>query len=70
MERYQDEFNFRSPILLDKDASVGNAYGVWSHPTTFFINRKGMIVGRALGGRDWTSKTMTGLIQYLLDGKI
>jgi peroxiredoxin len=67
--KYRKEFNISSPLVIDGRAKVANAYGVWAHPTTFFINREGKIVGREFGGREWTSKGMTTLIQYLLREK-
>lgn len=69
VKKYKSEFNISSPILIDDKAQVADAYGVWSHPETFFINREGKIVGRALKGMDWTSKSMRNLVQYLLGGK-
>jgi peroxiredoxin len=67
--KYKKEHNFSSPVLFEDDAAVSNAYGVWSRPQTFFINREGKIIGRALKEMDWTSKNMTDLIQYLLKEK-
>jgi peroxiredoxin len=67
--KFKSEFNISSPLLFDDRAKVANAYGVWSHPSTFFINREGMIVGRVIGGRDWTSKSMKNLVQHLLTEK-
>jgi peroxiredoxin len=67
--KYKKEYNFSSPILFENDATVANAYGVWSTPQTFFINREGKIVGRALKEMDWTSKNMKDLIEYLLKEK-
>ena len=69
LKKYKSEFGILTPILMDEDGKVANAYGVWSHPETFFINREGRIVGRALKGMDWTSKSMKTLIQHLLGGK-
>lgn len=69
IEKYKDEFRIRFPILMDEKAKVGNAYGVWSHPASFLIDRKGMIIGRVIGGRNWTSKDMRNYIQYLLERK-
>jgi len=66
---YKNKFNVSCPILMDDNASVASAYGVWSHPETFFINRDGKIVGRVLKEMDWTSKSMTNLIQSLLKEK-
>ncbi len=69
VKKYKSEFKISSPIMID-DGQVANAYGVWSHPETFFINREGKIVGRVLRDADWASKSMKNLIQYLLkEGK-
>ena len=67
--KYKKEHNFSSPILLEDDATVSNSYGVSSRPQTFFINREGKIVARALKEMDWTSKNMKELIEYLLKEK-
>lgn len=69
VKKYKSDFNISSPLMIDEGAKVADTYGVWSHPETFFINRNGKIVGRALKGMDWTSKSMRNLIQYLLGGK-
>ncbi len=65
--KYRDKLKISFPILIDEGAEVANAYGVWSHPQTFFINRRGKIVGRVFGRKDWTSQSMKNLIQYLLE---
>lgn len=70
LRKYKNEFRVSSPILLDEKAEVANAYGIQSHPQTFFIDREGKVVGRALKGMDWGSRSMRNLIQQLLGGKI
>jgi peroxiredoxin len=67
--KYKKEYNFSSPILFEDDAAVSNAYGVWSRPQTFFINREGKIIARVLKEMDWTAKNMKDLIGYLLKEK-
>ena len=69
VKKYKSTFNIRFPLLIDDKGQVANSYGVQSHPETFFINREGKIVGRALKEMDWTSKSMRNLVQYLLGGK-
>jgi peroxiredoxin len=69
LRKYKQEFKVSSPIILDEKAEVANAYGIQSHPQTFFINRDGKIVGRALKGMDWTSRSVRKLIQQLLEVK-
>ena len=66
VKKYKSEFNISFPLLIDEGAQVANAYGVSSHPETFFINREGKIVGRVFGDKDWASRTMKNLIGYLL----
>ncbi len=67
--KYKKDHQFSSPILLEDNTAVSNAYGVVSRPQTFFINREGKIIARALKEMDWTSKNMRELIQYLLKEK-
>jgi hypothetical protein len=69
LKRYKNEFKVSSPILLDEKAEAANAYGIQSHPQTFFISREGKVVGRALKGMNWTSRSMRNLIQHLLGEK-
>jgi hypothetical protein len=68
VKKYKSEFKISTPIMID-DGQVANTYGVWSHPETFFVNREGKIVGRALKDMDWSSRSMRNLLQYLLGGK-
>ena len=66
LKKYKNEFKVFCPILMDEKGSAANAYGVWNFPQTFFINREGKIIARALREVDWTSNNMKDLIQYLL----
>jgi len=67
--KYKNEFKVTSPLLMDDNASVANAYGIWNRPNTFFISREGKIVGRVVKEMDWTSSKMKNLIDYLLKEK-
>lgn len=69
VKKYKDEFGISFPILLDERGEVDDAYRIWGHPSTFFINREGKIIGRAFGGRDWTSKSIRDLINQILEEK-
>ena len=66
VKKYKSDFNISFPLLIDEDAKLANAYGVQSHPETFFINREGKIIGRVFGDKDWASKPMRYLIDQLL----
>ena len=54
------------PILFDSDRSGAKQYRVFSMPTTFLIDRKGMIVEKFYGEYDWTEPETKGKIEKLL----
>jgi len=41
------------PILFDKDSSVSRTYEVQGLPTTYIIDKKGIVRFRAIGGREF-----------------
>ncbi len=48
----EGKYSFR--ILLDPEGRVGREYGVTGIPTTFIIDKKGIIRQKAVGSRDWS----------------
>ncbi|MGO4888251.1 thiol-disulfide oxidoreductase ResA [Anaerobacillus sp. MEB173] len=50
VERFVQRHKLTFPILMDEGLNVINAYGVSPLPTTFLIDKDGMVVGRILGG--------------------
>ena len=47
---FLQEFKLTYPILLDRDGSVGYLYQIKGLPSTFFINRNGIIRTVVVGG--------------------
>jgi len=59
---------YTAPVLLDQSGDVtGRAYGVWGPPTVFFVDRKGQLLGRAVGPRGWDSPAAKAFIRALLE---
>jgi len=54
------------PVLLDKNGKVGRLFGLWAHPTTYLIDRQGMVRYRSMGSADWTGLEATSVIDILL----
>jgi len=50
VQSFVKEFKLTYPILLDRDGSVGYLYQIKGLPTTFFINRAGVIRTVVVGG--------------------
>lgn len=62
------ERGYYAPVLLDQTGDVtGKVYGVWGPPTLFFVDRKGQLVGRAIGPRGWDSPAAKIFIRALLE---
>jgi thiol-disulfide isomerase/thioredoxin len=65
---YVRELGLTFPVLLDGDGAVGDRYRVVALPATFFVDRRGALVGGALGFRDWTSPAARTYLTELLAG--
>ena len=63
---FMKEFRLTYPVLLDPKGEVSILYGAWGLPLTYLIDRKGVIVGRAFGPRNWSGPAAKQLIAHLL----
>jgi len=57
---------YRARVALDADRTVSGEYGVRGTPTVFLVNRRGALVGRAIGARDWSGPAARAVIEALL----
>ncbi len=55
VRKFVEEFHLTFSIPLDKEGRVGAIYGVRSIPTTYIIDRGGMVLASAVGAREWDS---------------
>ena len=67
--RFFDELELTFPALLDRDGAVGEQYGAFDLPLTYFIDREGRFVGKAIGIRPWDRADYKAFIRELLEGK-
>ena len=63
---FQKEFKLSFPVLFDPQGKVSAKYEFRGHPATFLIDRKGFLVGKVLGERDWSSPEAKALVTDLL----
>ncbi len=54
-------------VLLDSSGMVSREYKAVFIPTTFLIDKNGMVVGKVTGSRNWGSDSAYNLIEELLD---
>lgn len=51
------------PILLDPEMKIHDAYKVYTYPTTFLVDRKGIIRHYWLGSQEWNGKQFEKILQ-------
>ena len=54
------------PVLLDRDGAVARRYRVAGLPTSFFIDRRGAVVGSVIGFRDWAAPPAQAYVRGVL----
>ena len=68
VKKAAQERGYVAPVLLDASGDVtGKLYGVWGPPTAYFVDRKGQLIGRIVGARDWSTPAARTLIQSLVE---
>ncbi|MBW2407363.1 MAG: TlpA family protein disulfide reductase [Deltaproteobacteria bacterium] len=67
VKKYVDKYKLTFPILLDIHGKVEKSYGVRAHPEHYLINRRGELIGKTLGPRNWMKGINLDLIRFLLD---
>ena len=68
VNRFHRESQLPFPLLLDREGRVTSLYKVVRHPHTVVIDRRGLIVGRAEGEREWAHPLAQEWVAKLLGG--
>lgn len=63
-ERFIRDLGISYGVLLDEEGAVARAYGVMGLPTTFFVDREGVLRAKILG--ESTPDVFTGIVNELL----
>ena len=66
IRKFNEKHGFSFPMVADTTLEIARLYGVENIPITYLINPEGVLIGRALGIRDWAS---TELIEFM-DSKL
>ena len=58
-----------STVLLDANRATERSYQIAYTPTVFLMDRRGKLVGKAIGERDWAGERGQALLRLLLARK-
>lgn len=67
VEKYIAKQGYTFYVLVDPKGSMLDLYGVEQIPTTILIDKKGRLIGKALGPRNWTSAEAISLLNQLIE---
>lgn len=58
-----------STVLLDANKDVEKSYQIAYTPTVFLVDRRGKLIGKAIGEREWAGEQGQALLRLLLARK-
>jgi peroxiredoxin len=66
VKEFINKHHYTFPVLLDPKCETLDLFEIKGIPTTFLIDKKGRMVGKAIGPRDWKSPEAISLINLLI----
>ncbi len=67
VRNFMEEFKLSFNPLLDVKGDLMELYGVTAIPMTFLIDRKGKIVAKEIGPKNWTDPQLLGRLEGLFN---
>ena len=67
IQKFMKKESLHVPVLLDKGRKVNRLFGVWALPTSYLIDRHGMVRYRVMGAQDWTGTEAISAVNRLLN---
>jgi thiol-disulfide isomerase/thioredoxin len=66
VEKFAREHRFSFDLVLDPIGEVGSSYGANRLPMTYIIDKRGFVVRRAIGPREWDNGAALLLFENLM----
>jgi len=67
VKEYMEKHRYTFPVLIDSKFKVLDLYEVKGIPTTFIIDKKGRMIGKSIGPRNWKSQEVISLLHLLTE---
>jgi thiol-disulfide isomerase/thioredoxin len=64
---FMNEYNLSFPAALDTRGVTGSIYNVQAIPTTYIVDKRGLIVARLVGSIDWNTPKVMAALEALLN---
>jgi len=66
VKEFIEKHRYTFPVLLDPKYKTLDLYEVKGIPTTILIDKRGVLVGKAVGPRNWISQEVISLLNQLI----
>jgi len=70
VKQFFKDLNLTFTALLDSGGEVGAHFMITAIPTTFILNKQGIILGKVMGPREWNSKKAFALFEHLTNRSV
>ncbi|MEW6374685.1 MAG: TlpA disulfide reductase family protein [Thermodesulfobacteriota bacterium] len=67
VKEFIEKNRYTFPVLLDPKYEALDLYEVKGIPTTILIDKKGILIGKAIGPRNWRSQEVISLLNLLIE---
>lgn len=67
VQAFVDKLELSFTVVIDKTGQVGSAYGAASIPISYIIDRRGYVIGGAIGGRNWDTPEYIEFFRLVLN---
>jgi peroxiredoxin len=67
VKQFIEKHRYTFPVLIDPKCETLDLFQVKGIPTTFLIDKKGMIMGKATGPKDWKKPEVVSIVNLLLE---
>jgi thiol-disulfide isomerase/thioredoxin len=70
VKQFFNKFKLTFTALLDSDGKIGAHFRITSIPTSFILDREGIIIGKVMGPRKWDDKRAFALFEHLTNSSV
>ena len=70
VKQFFEDFKLTFTALMDSDGEVGAYFMITAIPTTFILDKEGIIIGKIMGPREWDGKKAFALFEHLTNGSV
>ena len=70
VKQFFKDYKLTFTALLDSNGAVGAHFRITSIPTTFILNKQGIIIGKVMGPRKWEDKKAFALFEHLTNRSV